>query len=282
LEIAVRQNVIYKIINLVNNKFYVGSTTHKKVRFRTHRKMLRGNYHHCKHLQAAWNKYGEDNFVFVVVEVIADVEDLESAEDRWLVEHVGHPHCYNIGRSAKAPWRNAPPEICPMFGKKLPESAKQQLRKSALRQWQENDPRTGTIHTDETKVKIRAKARQAVAEGRGGRFIPSEETRRKMSEALKGNKCALGYKRTDAEREAIRQRTRGNQNWLGKQHTEKAKDKMRRPMVAIAPDGTETLYGGMTLVREALGITPTPLYNALRTGEPVKKGQFAGWKFRYA
>ena len=62
--------VIYKIINRVNDKFYVGSTVNKKVRFREHRKQLRGNRHHCKHLQAAWNKYGEVKFDFVVVEEV--------------------------------------------------------------------------------------------------------------------------------------------------------------------------------------------------------------------
>ena len=95
--------VIYKIINLVNDKFYVGSTTNKKIRFREHRKQLRGNRHHCKHLQAAWNKYGEDKFVFKVVEEVPNPKLLTAAEDLWLAEHFGKPYCYNSGSAAVAP-----------------------------------------------------------------------------------------------------------------------------------------------------------------------------------
>ena len=72
--------VIYKIRNVVNQKFYVGSTTNKKQRWTTHRKKLRQGKHHCHHLQAAWNKYGEDCFKFEVVDRIADAAHLQDAE----------------------------------------------------------------------------------------------------------------------------------------------------------------------------------------------------------
>ena len=75
---------IYKIINTTNGKFYVGSTTNTQERFRTHRNRLRKGRHHSKHLQAAWNKYGEKVFVFFVVEDIPQGQSLREAEDRWL------------------------------------------------------------------------------------------------------------------------------------------------------------------------------------------------------
>ena len=51
--------MIYKITNNVNNKCIVGKTTQKLMRrWIQHRCMLRINRHNNKHLQDAWNKYG--------------------------------------------------------------------------------------------------------------------------------------------------------------------------------------------------------------------------------
>ena len=62
-----KQQGVYQIRNVVNGKFYVGSSKDIKNRHAAHRKLLRGNRHHCPHLQAAWNKYGEDCFKFEVI-----------------------------------------------------------------------------------------------------------------------------------------------------------------------------------------------------------------------
>jgi len=60
--------VVYKITNLVNEKFYIGSASYYDKRIGTHVSRLRQNIHKNPHLQAAWNKYGEDNFKFEVLE----------------------------------------------------------------------------------------------------------------------------------------------------------------------------------------------------------------------
>lgn len=59
---------IYEIRNLVNNKKYVGSSRSTRQRWANHKKSLEKNKHHNQHLQAAWNKYGKDSFIFKVVE----------------------------------------------------------------------------------------------------------------------------------------------------------------------------------------------------------------------
>lgn len=274
--------VIYKIINLVNDKFYVGSTVHKKVRFRQHRKLLRGNRHHCKHLQAAWNKYGEAKFDFVVVEEVPDSISLEEVEDRWLKEHVGQTYCYNTGHSSAAPWRNAPAHKTPNFGRPVSAEQKEQISqtlKDFYAQDYFNHPRVGKQHTEETKAKISVKVQQAAAEGRGGAFIPSEETRQKMSESLKGNQNARGYKRTDEEREAIRQRTLGNKNFLGKTHTEEAKEKMRK---RVMEQTSGQIFDSLTATLLHYQMTMPTLRRALLANKPITKGKFAGLLFVYA
>lgn len=58
---------IYSITNTINNKIYIGSSCDIKRRWRHHKQHLTKNIHHCIHLQRAWNKYGEKNFIFDIV-----------------------------------------------------------------------------------------------------------------------------------------------------------------------------------------------------------------------
>lgn len=60
---------IYQIRNLNNNHIYVGQSYDIPHRFAQHKYMLRKKCHFSKHLQFAWNKYGENSFVFEVLDV---------------------------------------------------------------------------------------------------------------------------------------------------------------------------------------------------------------------
>lgn len=114
---------IYKIINVVNNKFYVGSAVDLKRRKARHFSELRNGKHNNRHLQAAWAKYGEQAFVFVVVEELPDVADLLAAENVWLKKHVGKDYCYNLGVDATAPMLGMSGDKSPTWGyKHTPET----------------------------------------------------------------------------------------------------------------------------------------------------------------
>lgn len=57
---------VYSITNLVTGKIYIGSTSAKTgfyTRLSNHIISLRNNFHDNIHLQNAWNKYGENNFL---------------------------------------------------------------------------------------------------------------------------------------------------------------------------------------------------------------------------
>jgi DNA adenine methylase len=58
---------IYEIANRVNGKRYIGSAAYFNKRWSQHRHQLRRGTHHCAHLQRAWTKYGESEFVFRVL-----------------------------------------------------------------------------------------------------------------------------------------------------------------------------------------------------------------------
>jgi group I intron endonuclease len=273
--------IIYTIRNVVDQKFYVGSTANMRERFRTHRGKLRRGAHHCHHLQAAWNKYGEEAFKFGVVERFsggASYADLQAAEDVWLEKHVGTKECYNHGLRSGAPWRGCRPEDHPNYGNTMSQEQKTVLSNYTKQQWLDADPRTGTQHSEETKAKISAKVQTALTEGRGGKFIPSEETRRKMSEALKGNQCAKGYKRTPEEIEKIRERTKGNQNWLGKSHSEESKLKMSKRILEVS---TNTEFTSLSAALKHYTMTMPTLRRALLCNNPITKGRHKGLQFKY-
>jgi group I intron endonuclease len=61
---------IYKIINTVNGKYYVGSSVDCKDRWREHKRGLKANRHSNSYLQASWNKYGEKAFEFKIVDAV--------------------------------------------------------------------------------------------------------------------------------------------------------------------------------------------------------------------
>ena len=77
---------IYQICNTVNNKRYIGSSLSVRRRFTQHLNLLRNNKHHSKHLQNAWNKYGEDSFTFEGLEY-CDPDKLLKLEHDYIVKY---------------------------------------------------------------------------------------------------------------------------------------------------------------------------------------------------
>lgn len=62
------KSAIYIITCIYNDKHYIGSSVKYRTRLSKHRKDLRNGKHHSFHLQRAWDKYGEKNFKFDLLE----------------------------------------------------------------------------------------------------------------------------------------------------------------------------------------------------------------------
>ena len=60
---------IYKILCTVTNEFYIGSSINIASRKAGHLYNLRNNKHTNPILQAKYNKYGESNFIFSLLEI---------------------------------------------------------------------------------------------------------------------------------------------------------------------------------------------------------------------
>jgi group I intron endonuclease len=280
-----KQPVIYRIRNVTNGKFYVGSTVNTQERFRTHRKKLRTGKHHCAHLQAAWNKYGEDCFKFEVVEVVVG-QDLQAVEDEWLTKYVGKPECYNVGLRSGAPWRGVAKEKHPNFGRPRNDAERQAISQS-LREFYaanpNNHPRAGKKHSDEARAKIRAAIQGKIASGekhyRYGQTL-SEEVRKKIGDAQRGVKKAP-RKITEEGMAKIRAAAAAGRysHMKGKKLSTEVREKMSRK-VFVMPDGI--MFPSLTQVLLYYGLKMPTLQRALKSGKPISKGRLTGYTFQYS
>lgn len=80
---------VYKITNIKNGKIYIGSTLDDEGflrRFKRHQSTLLKREHFNIHLQRSFNKYGEDAFVYEVIEFYYLDDNLDKAENKKALE----------------------------------------------------------------------------------------------------------------------------------------------------------------------------------------------------
>ena len=112
------RNVIYKITTKTNGKIYIGYASFYGKRISTHLYWLRRNNHDNRHMQSAFNKYGEADFVFEIVEIVDLKENLLKSEQKWIDDSncldrkIGYNMCVNAESR---------------IGQTMPESAKQAI-----------------------------------------------------------------------------------------------------------------------------------------------------------
>lgn len=153
---------IYRITNIIADKYYIGSAIDFKKRFQKHRSDLRLGRHHSKHLQRAWDKYSESAFKFEIL-LYCDEENLLFYEQIAL-DYFNK--LYNIALKAGS-----------RLGLKNSKETREKISKSNKGRvvWNKG------IKTGRRPLEVRKK----ISEGLKGRPV-SEETRRKISESEKG------------------------------------------------------------------------------------------------
>lgn len=96
---------VYIIRNKVNGKFYIGSSNDIWRRWCEHKWGLKNNKHGNKHLQRAYNKYGEENFEYDVLE-FCDEEVQFDKEQEYIDKYWGDHMFYNENKVASKPPNN--------------------------------------------------------------------------------------------------------------------------------------------------------------------------------
>ena len=76
---------IYKISNIINNKVYIGQSIDIERRFTVHMRDLNNNKHYNQHLQASYNKYGKEAFLYEVL-CICEITELDDME-RFFIDY---------------------------------------------------------------------------------------------------------------------------------------------------------------------------------------------------
>lgn len=87
---------IYGIRNLLNWKVYIGKTgMNFGDRWDSHRSLLNNGKHDNPHLQKAWDKYGQDNFEFIIIEDCG-IDELNDREKYYIKLYKDMGLAYNI------------------------------------------------------------------------------------------------------------------------------------------------------------------------------------------
>lgn len=149
---------IYCFENLTNNKKYIGQSVNVGERIMAHVYMLRGGYDESIVLQNAWNKYGEKNFDFRIIEECS-YEELNEKEKYWINELRSHIFFdgYNISLGGSDGLR----------GRKHTDESKMKM----------SDASRGRVFSEDT--------RKRMSESHKGKIV-SEETKIKISESIRG------------------------------------------------------------------------------------------------
>jgi group I intron endonuclease len=90
---------VYCIVNVQNRRKYVGSTTRISRRKNEHLYSLRKGTHHSPELQKDYNRYGEDSFLFEIVEKVKTFSESELLEREQAWIDFVHPE-YNLSNVA--------------------------------------------------------------------------------------------------------------------------------------------------------------------------------------
>ena len=165
---------IYCIENIVNNKKYIGQSKNINDRWRRHKSELNRGNHDNDYLQKSWNKYGESNFSFYILDN-CNLSELDEKEKYYIDFYKTLDR--NYGYNLKSGGQNNGSIASEYVRQKMSSSLKQayaknkelkdKRRQDALNQWAnpelkdkisgKNNGMYGKHHSDEAKQKMSEK-----------------------------------------------------------------------------------------------------------------------------
>jgi group I intron endonuclease len=150
---------IYEIICNTIDVHYIGRSVNIYHRWKRHKEDLRANRHHSDYLQRAWNKYGEENFEFKIIET-CEPNLLKEREDFYLETNAGK---FNMMLSSNGVLFHT-------------DHVRKKMSEGQKRNWDKKRREGNDKLSEETKSKISASHIG---------IRPNEESIKKMSESAK-------------------------------------------------------------------------------------------------
>jgi group I intron endonuclease len=224
---------IYRIRNTKNDKCYYGSSKDVEKRWLKHKNSLLKNNHYNTILQRAWNRYGEDSFVFEIVQLCEKCELLEIEQ-----KYLNFNPEYNIGSKSSGGDNITKNPNKDTIIKNIVDSIK--LRYSLM--------------TDEDKKKMYSKPLEKNPNWKGG---------------ISKNLCLCGKLISPINKtcDKCRNRSGSNNSFFGKKHSEENKNKQREKMLGKKPTNMKKvsidgiLYESLAEATRQTGIpSPTILW----------------------
>lgn len=268
---------IYRITCIITAKIYVGSAINLRKRRNAHFGQLRNRAHHNPKLQRAWDKYGEDAFIFEVLELVLIPEMLTAREQYWFdklkpfgyrgfnIDHVagsslGTKRPPETGKRISAAKRGKPSSN--RGRKKSPEEIeKHRLALTGYKHTEEAKNNMGKSHLgSKHSIESREKRRIALT----GHQV-SDETRAKIGEKSTGR--------------VFSNEARVKMSIIGSTRQRSAKEyaSRRRTLILTAPDGTEHVVNGIDAFCKEHGLDGSAIAK-------VARGKYAhhrGWRARF-
>ncbi len=87
---------IYRILNTLNGKYYIGASINIENRFHKHIRLLNTGKHDNKYLQKDWDEHNQENFQFSIIERCSESSVYERENDLILTAKELGESLYNI------------------------------------------------------------------------------------------------------------------------------------------------------------------------------------------
>lgn len=193
---------IYIITSLINKRVYVGQSKDIENRWKEHKDALNAGIHPNQHLQRSWNKYGEKNFIFSILEECA--EDKLTEREQYWIDYYGGINSNNTYNFREAGSRGKMSEVTKKImsenTKRLRQNPEWVARNSQAirdswtieRRQKMSEIKTGTKWTEKQR-----QGRKKYDDARRG--VPRPEVGKKVSATL------MGHPVSEETREKLRQ-----------------------------------------------------------------------------
>jgi group I intron endonuclease len=169
---------IYQILNKKVGDCYIGSAVNLKKRTTQHVSLLRNNKSKHVHLQRAWNKYGEENFEIVFLEIIEDKDKLTDRE-QYYIDQIKPKYNIRIIAQSNLGLKDSD-EVKALKSKVAKSRGQNEKQMLALKKAQEN--RVGKAVTGKVKDSLKLGPLSMVGKPK------SEDTKEKIRQTKIGDK----------------------------------------------------------------------------------------------